>query len=497
VVYLRCSRLFNMSNFHRKLLHPFPSMPKSLAEASLGHKEFFGRRPPRASYPVRQEDSPDLSDALELPGNLSPASSLLQRSEDQVEGRSLNTSAESGALPRRGSKRASLSEVLAANVHNSQPQNLNAMAPAFEPSRRPNPVVTTEERSSKKRERRASGDAASEHEAIQSPALPVVSAVTSRKPKGKADRLIKRQELRAAEALALQQQRLESERLRISAANKKKRSRRQEARKAKADEEEAEDEVLAQDYPKLDPSAAIIAADLKRQARLAARAAAESQKVDPPKTLSPFRRAPAAHGVSSSDSDSSSFVVPSINSSTPSPSDSGNESGSDPGQYHADQKIYIRKDFGETKGREGCLFTSLCASLRHLMDHDHACFGRGTSRDTTSALYHLLDPQMMRAFLCDQLASSFQNTPDFILNGLLPREYVQLRYIKDEKYLPSMMLDVAPSTKITSYEDYVRAMRLPHSCGDLVVIAAFVEFFNLSLILLENVDHKTPLEQQQ
>ena len=236
-------------------------MPKSLAEASLGHKEFFGRRPPRASHPVRQEDSPDPSDALEWPGNLPPASSLLQRSEDQVEGRYLNTSAESGALPRRGSKRASLPEVLAANVHNSQPQSLNAMAPAFEPSRRPNPVDTTEERGSKKRERRASGDAASEHEAMQSPALPVDSAVISKKPKGKADRLIKRQELRAAEALvlqqqhleseikrqesiaaealALQQQHLESERLRVSTANKKKKSRRQEVLKAKADEEEA------------------------------------------------------------------------------------------------------------------------------------------------------------------------------------------------------------------------------------------------------------------
>jgi hypothetical protein len=39
VVYLRCSRLINMSNFHRKLLHPFPSMPKSLAEASLGRTD--------------------------------------------------------------------------------------------------------------------------------------------------------------------------------------------------------------------------------------------------------------------------------------------------------------------------------------------------------------------------------------------------------------------------------------------------------------------------
>ena len=537
VVYLRCPRMINMSDFHRKLLHPFPFMPKSLAEATSGRKEFFGRRPPRASNPIRQEDSLDPSAAFEMPGNFPPASSLPQRSENQVGGRSLNTSAESGAPPRRGPKRSSLSEVPAADIHVPPPPALNTMAPAFVPSGQPDPVVATDGRASKKRERRASRDAADEDDATQSSTLPTVPAVISKKSKGKADRLIKRQELRDAEALARRQPHFESEIFRDSAgsasqgaafpdsnqplnpamdavtrdpshfdlrdplvlgssASKKKRSRRQEACKKKADEKEAEDDVLAKSYPKFNPNAATIAADSKRQARLAAKVATENQKVDPPKTLSSFLRAPAARGGSSSSSDPSSFVLPRGSSPSPSPSDSSGESRSDFGDYRADQKIYIRKDFGGTKGREGCLFTSLCASLRHLLDHDHACFGRGTSRNVTAALYHLLDPQAMRAFLCARLAGSFQNTPDFILNGLLPREYVQLRYIDDEKFLPSMMLDVAPSTKITSYEDYLRAMRLPHSCGDLVIIAAFVEFFNLSLILLENVDLKTPLEHQ-
>ncbi len=161
---------------------------------------------------------------------------------------------------------------------------------------------------------------------------------------------------------------------------------------------------------------------------------------------------------------------------------------------HISQKFFIRLDTGEVKGRD--LFSALCASLLHVLCHDGNAFNRKNVSGGSDALRHLLEPQVIRNFLCDQLSTSFQNTPDMLLQGLNPREYVLLRYTDAGIPIPSSNEDIAPPSPIRSFEDYVRAMRLPNSVGDVVMIAAFIEYFDLSCIFLDNAEPSTPLRAQ-
>ena len=107
-------------------------MPKHLAEAYSGRKEFFGRRPPRVSNPKPESDLSDPSGAAGHLGTQSPAAPPPQESRITAKGRSPADSAAKDVLPRRPSKRAAAEESSAAAAAPAPKKgSLNPLAPSF------------------------------------------------------------------------------------------------------------------------------------------------------------------------------------------------------------------------------------------------------------------------------------------------------------------------------------------------------------------------------
>jgi hypothetical protein len=143
-------------------------------------------------------------------------------------------------------------------------------------------------------------------------------------------------------------------------------------------------------------------------------------------------------------------------------------------------------------GRAGCLFTALAASLDHILWRDANAFRREEYVGAKAALDALSDPSALRSFICDMLLEKYGNVPDLLLGNLSPREYIQVCFVEGEGEVRSYNTAITPHTKVTTLEEYVRAMRAPTSVGDNLCVAVFRQVFELWCIVLRVVDAHEP-----
>ena len=124
------------------------------------------------------------------------------------------------------------------------------------------------------------------------------------------------------------------------------------------------------------------------------------------------------------------------------------------------------------------------ASLWHILWRDPQAFGLDEVRANSTALRAMTDPVTLRGFICDHMLSLALHL-DFQFDSLTLRERVQVIYVDGPGRILSNEPALAPHTRVSSFEDYIKIMRLPTSIGDDICIAVFRHLFRLWTIQLD------------
>jgi hypothetical protein len=151
----------------------------------------------------------------------------------------------------------------------------------------------------------------------------------------------------------------------------------------------------------------------------------------------------------------------------------------------SNQLLVIRRSSLRVKGVEGCLFTSLSSALDHILVTDRDAFSTRRIPSASPALRNLCNPQEVRRFICDRLASDLINKQDIFLDGQSARQFITQHYIDGGRSLLSINPEVTADRTISSLEDYVNTMRQATTLGYEVCIAVFIHCMKLSTTFLD------------
>ena len=210
-----------------------------------------------------------------------------------------------------------------------------------------------------------------------------------------------------------------------------------------AEQSDESDGAPRPSYPKFDPSAATIAADLKRQARPAAQTAESAKSRAASKGVTP------------------DFV----------------------------QEIILLVHPSSILG--DCLFDSISSGLAHILKHDISAFGASSSRSAREGIQALTDPANLRSLICDHLEGPFADMPLECLHGQSPRRAVLQDYVAhgyplfDHAWTPPAENPNQPHQFIKNYKEYIKAMRKTSACGDEICLAASADLLGLRHIVFD------------
>jgi hypothetical protein len=136
-----------------------------------------------------------------------------------------------------------------------------------------------------------------------------------------------------------------------------------------------------------------------------------------------------------------------------------------------------------------CMFDSIAKGLAHILEHDSSAFGGNSSRSALEAIQALTDPLLLRSIICDHLSGPFADISLACLHDQSPRRAVVMDYIErgyplhDADWTPPSTNPKQVSQIISSYEDYVTAMRKKGACGDEFCLAASADLLGLRHII--------------
>ena len=139
-----------------------------------------------------------------------------------------------------------------------------------------------------------------------------------------------------------------------------------------------------------------------------------------------------------------------------------------------------------------CLFDSLAQSLGHILRLDHGAFNALSSNPAEAAIFAMTDRDVMRAMICDHLSGPFADIPCPAMGGHTPREAMMADYLDEgvplhdtNWYPPAGVFPVPLAQTISSYEQYVTAMRKRGACGDEICLAASADLLGLRHIVFD------------
>jgi hypothetical protein len=188
--------------------------------------------------------------------------------------------------------------------------------------------------------------------------------------------------------------------------------------------------------------------------------------------------------------------------STPSHDDHPESVSSSPEGEQEQHQVLLKVRPSAVDG--SCLFDSLARGLAHILKTDAAAFGAHMSRSDKEAIHAMTDPAIMREMICDHLSGPFSCAPLSCLNGLSPRLSVTADYI--EQGFPLFDADwVAPSDAhpapvaqtISTYGDYIKAMRKKGAFGDEICLAACADLLSLRLIVFDTRGFSSTATQER
>lgn len=138
-----------------------------------------------------------------------------------------------------------------------------------------------------------------------------------------------------------------------------------------------------------------------------------------------------------------------------------------------------------------CLFDSIAQGLAHILEHDISAFGGNSSRSAQEAIRALTDPMLLRQMICDHLCGPFADVQLACLSDQSPRQSAIMDYVEhgypllDADWKPPASNPKQVSQTITSYADYVAAMRRKGASGDEICLAASADLLGLRHIVFD------------
>jgi hypothetical protein len=112
------------------------------------------------------------------------------------------------------------------------------------------------------------------------------------------------------------------------------------------------------------------------------------------------------------------------------------------------------------------------------------------STSTNLALMAMTSPTNLRRVLCNYLETDFANAPLRMLGNLSPVDWFRVRYIENEAGFRDSNwkchIGSAPHRNhqsVTSFSEYIQAMKQPSAQGDLLTLATFQSLFQLRVIV--------------